>query len=561
MQPVLVIPMLLHIAAAWPSYYEKRGECTKKGATLATANPIAPMGMPAEPGNILRVQRGSTVLSSGDGYYPDETLTSYESWTAQDHGTYWITAGSWPVSHPTNSLRISCGGNMGIPYVHESGGVPWKLPAQGAGAVRIGMGQSTGYSGNFYTQFMELVELPPMPPLPPAPPPYPPGKAPKPPPSPASPPPPPPKAPKGGGASDLPGFTYAVEPDTCSSVSFKLHYTVPNAADGTVTMAVQAARTTGWLGVGFSTAGSMVGSEAVIGWIDSGGVANVQLYALGGKTAAAVTPVSGVALSDTSLQVVGGVMTMQFKRPLATPAVPLSASSKMQVFMCAWGNSAQLSGHAGRAVFQTDLTGSAAGGAAGPLPVTDTTRMKLVHGSLMLVGWGFLLPLGVVIASQLKGYKNPLWFKLHRAIQLVGLSIALGAFTIALVQLSPFGGNLHGSLGVTVMALGLAQPLNAFIRPHPMPKTPKRALWELVHKGSGYIAVALAGATIITGIVLFDNQEKASVPNALIPMIIAYAVGVTVVVVLAIVFRSLKKDAPLNKAEPKPAGLSLGGNL
>ena len=81
-----------------------------------------------------------------------------------------------------------------------------------------------------------------------------------------------------------------------------------------------------------------------------------------------------------------------------------------------------------------------------------------------------------------------------------------------------------------------------------------RARSQCDHRGG-------AGATIITGIVLFDNQEKASVPNALIPMIIAYAVGVTVVVVLAIVFRSLKKDAPLNKAEPKPAGLSLGGNL
>ena len=259
---------------------------------------------------------------------------------------------------------------------------------------------------------------------------------------------------------------------------------------------------------------------------------------------AQVTKVSGVPLSGVSLEVAGGVMTMRFTRPLATPAVALSSAAVPSVLLCAWGASAQLSGHSDRAAFQLDLSGAAASGAGGALPLTRLAQMKLVHGSLMLTGWGFTLPLGVVIASQLKGVKDPLWFQLHRALQLVGLALALGAFVIALIEFAPFGGGVHGSLGVTAMALGLAQPLNAFLRPHPQPRTPWRRVWEALHKGSGYAALMLACAAIITGLVLLDTQEKGSLPNAVAGLVATYAaVAVAVFVVAPISFRVLRHRA------------------
>ena len=55
------------------------------------------------------------------------------------------------------------------------------------------------------------------------------------------------------------------------------------------------------------------------------------------------------------------------------------------------------------------------------------------HGSCMLVGWGFLLPMGVTIAKTMR-HRNPLWFKVHRACNVLGLVFATVGFIIALVR-------------------------------------------------------------------------------------------------------------------------------
>jgi hypothetical protein len=36
------------------------------------------------------------------------------------------------------------------------------------------------------------------------------------------------------------------------------------------------------------------------------------------------------------------------------------------------------------------------------------------HGWLMAVGWGLLIPLGILTARHGKEFKPPLWFHLHR---------------------------------------------------------------------------------------------------------------------------------------------------
>jgi hypothetical protein len=42
------------------------------------------------------------------------------------------------------------------------------------------------------------------------------------------------------------------------------------------------------------------------------------------------------------------------------------------------------------------------------------------HGALMVLSWGFLLPAGAVLARFFK-HREPLWFHLHRSVQVVGL--------------------------------------------------------------------------------------------------------------------------------------------
>lgn len=126
------------------------------------------------------------------------------------------------------------------------------------------------------------------------------------------------------------------------------------------------------------------------------------------------------------------------------------------------------------------------------------------HGSLMLMSWGFLLPMGILAARLLRHYEeSALWFKIHRVVQPMGLLLAITGWIVALA--GPFdvlGSGVydasfaHGLIGTIVMALGILQPVNAYLRPHKpengQTKSTARGTWEWIHKGAGYFA-ALAG--------------------------------------------------------------------
>ena len=106
---------------------------------------------------------------------------------------------------------------------------------------------------------------------------------------------------------------------------------------------------------------------------------------------------------------------------------------------------------------------------------TKLQQQQLIHGSLMLIGWGFLLPSGVIFAKFFKHRPDGLWFKIHPACQVLGLLFAIVGWSIALRNFSVFANNKeystyrHGILGVTTMCLGLLQPINAVLRPPPPP--------------------------------------------------------------------------------------------
>lgn len=55
------------------------------------------------------------------------------------------------------------------------------------------------------------------------------------------------------------------------------------------------------------------------------------------------------------------------------------------------------------------------------------------HGWLMAVGFGLLIPLGIVVARHGKGVRPPLWFHAHRAIQVTGMACVLAAFVMIFV--------------------------------------------------------------------------------------------------------------------------------
>lgn len=170
----------------------------------------------------------------------------------------------------------------------------------------------------------------------------------------------------------------------------------------------------------------------------------------------------------------------------------------------------------------------------------DFSKTARIHGALMLIGWGFLLPSGVLVAKFFRILPNGLWFKIHRAVQSLGLVCTIAGFIIALVNFDVFssGGGIsfiHGCLGATTMTLGLFQPLNAFIRPHPNQEGQEpnklRTIWEIVHKSSGYGACLLAVCTIGIGTTLLpDVGDQRSYQ-------MAYGIGAGCILCLLAAFR------------------------
>lgn len=144
------------------------------------------------------------------------------------------------------------------------------------------------------------------------------------------------------------------------------------------------------------------------------------------------------------------------------------------------------------------------------------------HGRLMVLAWAVLLPLGVIIARFYKvtpgqdwprRLDNKLWWHAHLGLQYTGGLVMLVG--IALVWISgpgTGGAYLHRWLGYMVLGLGATQfvagwlrgskggPGDTSMRGDHYDMTPRRRLFEHVHKGFGYGALLLGMAAVLSGL-------------------------------------------------------------
>jgi hypothetical protein len=143
------------------------------------------------------------------------------------------------------------------------------------------------------------------------------------------------------------------------------------------------------------------------------------------------------------------------------------------------------------------------------------------HGRLMLLAWGVLIPLGVVIARYFKvtprqdwprQLDNKMWWHGHLACQ-YGAGICMAAGLMIILASERSGASwLHGGMGYAVLAFGALQYVAGWLRgskggpSEPSPRgdhydmTVRRRIFEHVHKTVGYVALAFAAATIVTGL-------------------------------------------------------------
>ena len=394
---------MLLVAAASLSYPSDMGTTAGCNKDLSTGTSIMSMSAVSS-SRAMQFKRSGSVVPCGQTYVAGETLKAVMSATG-GRAVYEVSGGATLSSGMCSNTR------KGLNTITE---VDVVMPSSSA-TVNLWGGHSTASSVAVAVTAkcsltMATAGISPSPPLPP-----PEAPAPNAPPmSPPFPPPPPPKPAGSHDASTIAGYDFMYAPPGAGD-AYKLHWAVDDTQQA-VKMAVSAQRTAGYLAVGFSTDGSMVGSTAVIGWIGSDGSASVQMYSLDGYSSSSVTPVSPSPLSAVSMTAADGTLTMQFTRPLASRRRLASAldPAASEGFLWAYGGTAGLAMHQKKGAFTIKLSGEAGGGVLVP-PIA---KQHLSHGILMLIGWGVLLPIGVTFPAALRDLMgDPTWYRLHRAFQ------------------------------------------------------------------------------------------------------------------------------------------------
>jgi hypothetical protein len=237
-------------------------------------------------------------------------------------------------------------------------------------------------------------------------------------------------------------------------------------------------------------------------------------------------PGSGVVVPDSECNQVNGRTEMTFTRTLAAGSQENAITQGVSQAIYAFGTPGQT------AVAQH--TGTNRGGASINYFEGGVTESKLkapaqlyLHLAFMVTSWGGLLPLGATAARLLRNTPGQsqgppkAWFVLHRGLQSLGWLLQLLGFGFAIWFVQENGTHFisaHANLGLVVVVLGTLQPLNALVRPHATPEGEKkstgRLVFEVVHKGLGWVAVACGFVNCILGIVLLNNRRYETVTVA-----------------------------------------------
>ncbi|KAH7352377.1 hypothetical protein KP509_19G042200 [Ceratopteris richardii] len=135
--------------------------------------------------------------------------------------------------------------------------------------------------------------------------------------------------------------------------------------------------------------------------------------------------------------------------------------------------------------------------------------LENAHAILNTVGWGILLPSGVIAARYMKPFVDPAWFYTHITIQILGyiLGVAGWATGLSLDNVGARGGNpsKHRNIGFTLFGICTLQMMAIFLRPNKDHKLRKG--WNLYH-------YSLAASILILGIVnIFEGFEIMSPPQ------------------------------------------------
>ncbi|KAK7331402.1 hypothetical protein VNO77_25626 [Canavalia gladiata] len=279
-----------------------------------------------------------------------------------------------------------------------------------------------------------------------------------------------------------------------------------------ISIAARGEKKSGYLAIAFGS--GMMNSYAYVGWIDDNGVGRVNPYWIDGKDASSLHH-THENLTHMRCKSENGVITLEFTRPLdpscgqnkrrpkcnniIDPTTPLKVVWAMGA---KWSNDhlTERNMHSftsTRPIRVQLLRGSAEA-------EQDLLPVLAVHGFMMFLAWGILLPGGILAARYLKHLKGDGWYKIHVYLQYSGLVIVLIALLFAVAELRGFHvTSAHVKFGTAAIFLACIQPVNAFLRPQKQANGEqpsfKRVIWEYFHLIVGRSAIVIGIAALFSG--------------------------------------------------------------
>lgn len=315
-------------------------------------------------------------------------------------------------------------------------------------------------------------------------------------------------------------------------------------SDKTISIAARGEKKSGYLAIGFGS--EMENSYAYVGWVDVNGTGRVNTYWIDGMNAQSLHP-TNENLTYVRCRSENGVITLEFTRPLnpdcnrkeriecnniVEPTTPLKViwamGAKWSLDHLTQSNMHSVKSN--KPVRVSLIRGSAEA-------EEDLRPVLAVHGFMMFLAWGMLLPGGILAARYTKHLTGEVWFKIHVYSQYSGLAITFLGILFAVAELRGFHiGSVHVKFGVLTILMGCIQPINAYFRPkkpaNEIPST-KRVIWEYVHTYVGRSAILVGIAALISGMKhLGERYNDETTPGLTWALIIWVLLGAITVLYL-----------------------------
>ncbi|KAG8082517.1 hypothetical protein GUJ93_ZPchr0014g47365 [Zizania palustris] len=279
-----------------------------------------------------------------------------------------------------------------------------------------------------------------------------------------------------------------------------------------------------YVAVGFSGKGLMVGSSALVGW-SSGGKGTVKQYYLAGKSDDECFPDKGrltlfrnksVVVSHSGRLYLAFQISTDRPQPYLIYAVGPEGNLPSADFTLPMHRTM----HSHYFNYTSGLASSSGGSGNGGFPP------ERKHGLLAMMGWGVLMPLGMMAARYFRRV-DPYWLYAHMAIQVVAFLGGIAAVVLGF-RLNEDGlknVDVHRALGIAILAMASLQVMAFLARPDKTSKV--RRFWNWYHHNIGRAAILLAIGNIFLG--LHIAQEVSA-------YIVSYGVFVAVWVIAVAAF-------------------------